>query len=192
MTIFKPKRAKIYGLPHGGALDRNAKARIVAYAKAWTARHRQPGQHTGPITRAFMEVLRALLFAFHNSKSGWCFPSYEKIMEAANCSRDTVREAIKVLELADVLTWAHRLRREGGKLLRTSNAYSFRDPNPNADKQAKSSKTENSTGNQNQGFSLLNTDKERVKVIVLDPSDPMDRALIAFGRAQGALATPGA
>ena len=35
------------------------------------------GQHRGPITRAFMEVLEALLWGFHNSKTGRCFPSYE-------------------------------------------------------------------------------------------------------------------
>jgi hypothetical protein len=56
-------------------LDRNAKARVLAYARAWGARHRQPGQHRGPITRAFLEVLEALLRGFHNSQSGCCFLS---------------------------------------------------------------------------------------------------------------------
>ena len=33
----------------------------------------------GPLTRAFLEVLEALLWGFHNSRSGCCFPSYEAI-----------------------------------------------------------------------------------------------------------------
>jgi hypothetical protein len=32
-------------------------------------------QHRGPITRAFLDVLQALLWGFHNSRSGCCFPS---------------------------------------------------------------------------------------------------------------------
>jgi hypothetical protein len=42
----------------------------VAYAKAWSARHK------GPITRTFLEVL---LWGFRKSRSGCCFPSYEAI-----------------------------------------------------------------------------------------------------------------
>lgn len=183
MTIFKPKRAKIYGLPRGNPLDRNAKARIMAYAAAWSARNRQPRQHVGPITRAYMDVLRALLWGFHNSKSGACFPGYEAIAERARCSRDTVREAIKVLEAADILSWVHRLRRIAGRVIRTSNGYSFRDPAPNT--APKSSKAENPARTENQDFSSI-------KVVVLDPRDPLDAALIRLGRGQGALATAGA
>jgi hypothetical protein len=48
------------------------------YARAWSARNRQPRQaHRGPITRAFLDVLQALLWGFYNSRSGCCFPSYE-------------------------------------------------------------------------------------------------------------------
>ena len=62
------RREKVFGPGRAVPLDRNAKARIAAYAKAWNARHRQPGQHKGPITRAFLEVLEALLWGFHNSR----------------------------------------------------------------------------------------------------------------------------
>jgi hypothetical protein len=34
-------------------------------------------RHKGPITRAFLDVLEALLCGFHNSRLGCCFPSYE-------------------------------------------------------------------------------------------------------------------
>src|SRR3974390_562456 len=100
-----------------------------------------PGQHRGPLTRAFLDVLSALLGGFHNSRSGCCFPSYERIAEKAECARSTVAEALKVLEWAGVLTWQHRITRvrercrdlfgrDGWRwrVIRTSNAYAFRDP----------------------------------------------------------------
>jgi Helix-turn-helix domain len=54
-------------------------------------------------------VLEALLWAFHNAKSGLCFPSYETIAEAAHCARSTVAEAIKALEDAGIMTWVQRV-----------------------------------------------------------------------------------
>ena len=42
----------------------------MVYVRAYNARMKQEGQHTGPITRAFMDVLRALLYSFHNGKDG--------------------------------------------------------------------------------------------------------------------------
>jgi DNA-binding FadR family transcriptional regulator len=93
-------------------------------------------------------VLEALLWAFHNAKSGLCYPSYERVAEAAHCARSTVAEALKALEDAGVLTWVHRVKRvrepcpdllgDDGwhwRVLRTSNAYNFRDPSPSADRQ---------------------------------------------------------
>jgi hypothetical protein len=139
------RRAVVFGPGTRIPLDRNAKARVVAYAKAWNARHKRPGQHRGPLTRATTEVLEALLWGFHNAGTGACFPSYEAIAAKAECCRDTVYEAIKVLELAGVLTWVNRIFRERvrerdlfghwasrWRVLRTSNAYAFRDPNPAA------------------------------------------------------------
>ena len=102
---------KVFGPGRQIPLDRNAKVRVAAYARAWSARNRQPGQHKGPITRAFLEVLGALLWGFHNARSGCCFPSYERIAEQARCARSTVAEALKVLEWAGVLTWQHRISR---------------------------------------------------------------------------------
>jgi hypothetical protein len=67
----------VFGPAHGVPLDGNAKARIKAFVQGYNGRYRQEGQHRGPITRAYMEVLQALLWGFHNSKTGLCFPSYE-------------------------------------------------------------------------------------------------------------------
>jgi Helix-turn-helix domain len=156
------RREKVFGPGRAAPLDRNAKARIQAYARAWSARNRQPGQHKGPITRAFLDVLDALLWGFHNSRSGCCFPSYELIAAKAECHRCTVAEALKVLEWAGVLTWQNRITRAVVRqrdlwgrwsnrwtVIRTSNAYVFRDPQqPLADVPA--AKSENPTGTPNQ------------------------------------------
>ena len=48
---------------------------------------------------------------FHNAKSGLCFPSYERIAEAAGCARSTVAEAIRTLEDAAILSWVQRIKR---------------------------------------------------------------------------------
>src|SRR5580692_8392887 len=105
------RREKVFGPGRAVPLDRNAKARIAVYARAWSARNRQPRQHRGPITRAFLDVLQALLWGFHNGRTGCCFPSYERIAEAAECARSTVAEALKALEWAGVLTWQNRITR---------------------------------------------------------------------------------
>jgi hypothetical protein len=176
---LRPRREKVFGPPRGIPLDRNAKARIMVYAQAWSARHRLPGQHRGPLTRATIEVLEALLWGFHNNGSGLCFPSYEKIAAKARCCRDTVYEAIRALEDADVLTWVNRIVREQvrerdlfGKwashwrIVRTSNAYLFRDPLPCAEGRGVA-KSENPAGTLNQDISLL-------KKEATPPTDPLD------------------
>jgi hypothetical protein len=118
----------------------------MVYAEGYNARNKQPRQHRGPITRAFMEVLEALLWGFHNSRDGRCFPSYEAIAARAGCSRSVVAEALKALEFANILTWVNRIVRERvrerdlfgqwayrWRVVRTSNAYLFRDPLPCAE-----------------------------------------------------------
>ena len=175
---------KTFGPGRTIPLDRNAKARIMAYAKAWSACHRQNRQHKGPITRAFLDVLVALLWGFHNSRSGTCFPSYERIAEKAGCARSTVAEALKALEFAGVLTWQNRITRvrercrdlfghDGWRwrVVRTSNAYVFRDP---------ASKSENRTGTLNQEILGPSASAPR-------PSDgALNKTLAALGAAVAA------
>jgi len=87
-------------------------------------------------------VLEALLWHFHNARSGLCFLSYERIAEAAHCARSTVYEAIACLKAAGLMTWVNRLKRVRAPILglpgigatrvrvfRTSNAYSFTNLN---------------------------------------------------------------
>jgi hypothetical protein len=161
MSARLGRREKVFGPGRAVPLDRNAKARIMAYARAWGARHKQQGQHRGPITRAFLEVLEALLWGFHNARTGCCFPSYEAIAAKAECARSTVAEALKALEWAGVLTWAHRIRiqvRERDlfsrwasrwRVIRTSNAYVFRDPQRRPEG-VPASTSENRPGTRNQ------------------------------------------
>jgi hypothetical protein len=173
-------REKVFGPGRAVPLDRNAKVRIVAYAKAWGAR--------APITRAFLEVLEALLWGFHNSRDGRCFPSYETIAAKAECCRDTVYEALKVLEMAGVMTWQHRIARiqvrerdlfgrwaSRWRVIRTSNAYVFRDPQQRLEG-VPASKSEISAGTLYQEIQILN-------VAPIDPDSPLERALQRFGTA---------
>jgi Helix-turn-helix domain len=181
--MIRRRREKVFGSGRAVPLDRNAKARILAYARAWGARHRQSGQHRGPITRAFLEVLEALLWGFHNSRSGCCFPSYEAIATRAECARSTVAEALKALEWAGVLTWQNRITRihvrerdlfghwaSRWRVIRTSNAYVFRDPQQRPEG-VPASKSENQIGTQNQ---------EAIDASLApacDPDSPLERAL---------------
>ena len=192
MPMLTRRREKVFGPGHAVPLDRNAKARIAAYAAAWSARQCRPGQHKGPVTRAFLEVLEALLFGFHNGPTGRCFPSYERIAEKAECARSTVAEALCVQEWAGVLSWQNRITRAlvrqrdlwGGwsnrwTVIRTSNAYTFRDPQPQL-AGVPAAKSENQAGTQNQDV------LDPVLVPPRDPNSPLERALARFGAAVAA------
>jgi hypothetical protein len=185
-------REKVFGSGRAVPLDRNAKCRIQAYARAWSARNRHPGQHRGPITRAFVEVLQALLWGFHNSRDGRCFPSYEAIAAKAECCRDTVCEALKALEWASVLTWQNRITRAVVRqrdlfgrwstrwtVIRTSNAYVFRDPMP-ALAGIPTAKSENPTGTLNQEILPASS---AGPVAAHDPNSPLERAFARLGAA---------
>jgi AraC-like DNA-binding protein len=125
------------------------------------SRRTEKGRAYGAVTAKALAVLEALLWGFHNAKSGLCFPSYERIAEAAHCARSTVAEALKALEDSGVLSWVQRIKRvreacpdllgDNGwrwRVQRTSNAYNFRDPGS-----PESSKSEKPTGTPNQDFS---------------------------------------
>jgi hypothetical protein len=192
--LINHRREKVFGPGRAIPLDRNAKVRVMAYARAWTARNRQPGQHKGPVTRAFLDVLRVLLWEFHNSRSGVCFPSYDSIAIKAGCARSTVAAALKALEWAGVLTWQHRIVRirercrdlfshDGWRwrVIRTSNAYTFVDP--------QASKSENRPGTPNQELLTLPSSvraappkagKQGVRVALEMPPDQQHAALRAL------------
>jgi helix-turn-helix protein len=167
------KREKQFGLGRPHALDRNAKIRIMHWARC-LSRRTEKGRAYGVVSAKALAVLEALLWGFHNGRSGLCFPSYERIAEAAGCARSSVAEAIKALESCGVLSWVNRIKRvrEGcpdllghngwrWRVLRTSNAYNLRDPSPAADRPI-SSKSEKPTGTES-------------KVLILPLSEALDR-----------------
>ena len=117
-------------------LDRNDRARLLAYAEALDRRTRLPGQHGGIIKRTGLAVLRALVLRFQNAHSGRCDPSLEALAEAAGCSRSTVVEALQRLLSAGLVAWCRRMvrvRERGMVMLRQiSNAYIVTVPMPAA------------------------------------------------------------
>jgi hypothetical protein len=105
------------------------------------SRRTEKGRAYGVVKGKALAVLEALLWGFHNAKSGLCFPSYDRIAEAAHCARSSIAGALHALEDAGILSWVHRLKRvrvrcadlfgaDGVRVVpqRTSNAYHFRDP----------------------------------------------------------------
>ena len=192
----RPSREKVFRRVLGTPLGPRAKKRIFRSVELYNVKNKKPGQHHGPITPAFQRVLSAMLWKFHNSRSGYCFPSYETIAAAARCCRDTVYEAIRALEAADILTWVNRFDKiptqclgafgrafTRWQVIRTSNAYCFRDPLPCAT-EPDSHKSENPAGTLNQEFSYT---KGSMKIVVLDPANSLESALIGLGRACGAI-----
>ncbi len=198
--ISRPKREKVFGEGKTIPLDRNAKARIWAYALARTAKLRRPGQHRGPLTRAMLDVLQTLLWGFHNGISGRCFPSYERIADRARVHRSTVARAIIALEQQGVLTWENRLVHQRMAIpglfgpqwvmvpVRTSNAYRFydyrRDVFGRPVDLPSSPKSQNSTGTilqENQ--KLAHEQTERGASVPLDPGHPLEAALLRLEQA---------
>ena len=142
-------REKLFGNGRLVPLDREAKNRIRILMRALT-HPTEPGKHYGAVTAKAEAVGRALLWIFHNAGTGRCFPSYKTIAKAADCNRDTVAEAIKMLEAAGILTWCNRRARVTvrgvRKVIRISNSYRFIDPG---------SKSEFPSGTKNQDYLSL-------------------------------------
>ena len=184
----RPRREKLFREKPGIPLDREAKVRIMAYARGYNAKHRREGQHQGPITWAFFRVLKAMLWEFHNNRTGYCFPSYETIAEKARCCRDTVYEAIRVLEASGILDWVNRFDKifiEGSwQVIRTSNAYLFRDPLPCATTLENRNTSENPAGTLHTQEKIL---KLPPKNAILDLENSTLVALIELGRTIGAI-----
>jgi Helix-turn-helix domain len=171
-------REKLFGNGRPVPLDREAKNRIMVLVKA-LMHPTEPRKHYGKVTAKTYGVVKVLLWVFHNARTGLCFPSYEAIAKAACCHRDTVCEAIAMLEAAGILTWCHRLKRVTingvRKVIRTSNSYRFNDPG---------SKSEIAAGTRNQDSPSL---VKPAEIRPIDPEGPLERAIAlgkkAYGRA---------
>jgi AraC-like DNA-binding protein len=191
---LRPRREKVFGEGRPRGLDRNAKVRIMTLARA-LMRRTEKGKAYGPITAKALAVLEALLWGFHNARSGLCFPSYETIAKRAHCARSTVAEAIKALEEAGILSWVNRIKRIRERIpdlfgkwavqtrvVRTSNAYQFNDPQPGGGGQGagiagNSSKSENPLGLTIQESSSSLTTPAPAEI---DPNTELGAALLSF------------
>ena len=160
----------------------------MTYARALT-RRTEKGKAYGPITAKALAVLEALLWGFHNARSGLCFPSYETIARRAGCARSTVGEAIKALEEAGILSWVNRITRirercedlfghfgTRWRVIRISNAYHFTDPKGAASR-GFSSKSDFPSGTPIQELSSSGTNAAPA---LLDPDTPLGAALLRF------------
>jgi Helix-turn-helix domain len=126
-------RQKIFGMI-AVPLDRNAKARLLYRARC-LMRPTEKGKHYGAVTAKCYAIFAALLMGFHNEGSGRCFPSYERLQEAAGCCRASVAASLRALEESGLLTVLNRLVRVRWKdeaalawrirVMRSSNCYSF-------------------------------------------------------------------
>ena len=185
----------MFGIGRPRALDRNAKVRIMHLARCLSRHRLEKGKAYGEITAKALAVLEALLWIFHNARSGLCFPSYERIAEAASCARSTVAEAIKALEDAGILSWVNRLKRVAEacrdlfghrmrktRVIRTSNGYHFIDPQPPKRPESlnKTSKSDFPSGTPIQKSCLP---KPAAVSRVLNHDNPLEGALIRLGRA---------
>ncbi len=151
MTHAPIRREKVFGTGRPRPMDREAKVRIMTLARA-LSRRTEARKHYGALTAKALAVLEALLWQFHNARTGICFPSLKAIAEAAGCARSTAQKAVEALEAAGLLSWVNRLKRvaEHGptgwivRVVRTSNGYRFRDP--------RSSNTENRSRTTHQDY----------------------------------------
>ena len=198
---LRRRREKVFGDGRPQPLDREAKLRIMTRARALKQRT-EKGKHYGLLTAKCLDVLEALLWSFHNARSGLCFPSLEKIAEKAKVARSTVSVAIKALEDAGLLTWVNRIVRvkdsaldlfghwvNRWRILRTSNGYQLFDPltargHNSAGIRAHSSKSEIPAGNTIQDSIPSNTPRA---LPVLDPETALGAALLRYGQTLGAI-----
>jgi hypothetical protein len=121
----RPGRRKLFTDGRQAPIDRNARAKVMFMA--------EESRRRGNITRAAIDVLRALLYRFANLKDGRVIPSYATLAAGAGCCERTVGRCIADLEEVGLVGWVHRIRRVrelvGGvlvrRVVRTSNSYSF-------------------------------------------------------------------
>jgi DNA-binding MarR family transcriptional regulator len=113
-------------------LTREQRARLSFLAEKFDAHTRDPGKHGGHLKRTGLQVLRILLFHFHNVHNGRCDPSLDTIAKAAGMARSTVAKALNRLEEAGIIERIRRarwIRLNGRKrCVQWSNAYLLNVP----------------------------------------------------------------
>lgn len=99
----------------------------MAYAEALERRSKRPGRPNGCLGWVGLRVLKCLLWAFLGPRG--CFPSYDRLQDETGLCRQSIRNAIRRLELAGVLKVVRRIVRVqvGGIVMtrQASNCYGF-------------------------------------------------------------------
>ena len=106
-------------------LDRNDKAGIIYTAEKLELRTKAKGKKSGALGPSGIQVLRCLLFQFHNAASGQCDPGYTAIQARTGLCRQAIADAIKRLEATGIICVMRRLSREGWRVVQATNAYLF-------------------------------------------------------------------
>lgn len=127
------RRDSSYGDAPKLSVDRNAIARIKFKLQAirrGTWKVKDKGKHAGPVKHSVIEVFDALaFFALHY---GRVYPSLTGLAKAATRSRQTVVNALKVLELFGFITVHRRIKKIrtalGFKTVQATNAYTIQEP----------------------------------------------------------------
>jgi hypothetical protein len=179
------RREKVFGPGRAVPLDRNAKVRIAAYARAGAPG--TVGQANTRVQSPAPSWTSCRRCCGPSTTAATAVASYQRIAENAGCARSTVAEALKALEWAGVLTWQHRITRirercrdlfghDGWRwrVIRTSNAYVFSDLKPQI-KGVSTSKSENPTGTQDQDI------LDPVEAPARASDSPLERVLSRFG-----------
>lgn len=106
-------------------LDRNDKARIIYTAEKLELRTKAKGKKSGALGQSGLQVLRCLLFQFHNASTGQCDPGYTAIQGRTGLCRQVIADAIKRLEATGIVCALRRVVRDGWRVVQATNAYLF-------------------------------------------------------------------
>ena len=125
-------------------LDRNDRARVLSCAEALERRTKHKHKRDGVLGQSGLRVLGCLVNHFQSKKTGRLDPGYDDIQRITGFCRQTIRNALRNLELAGILEVMRRVVRERcrvwieeaqqffayDRVIQTTNAYMVNFPLP--------------------------------------------------------------
>jgi hypothetical protein len=125
-------------------LDRNDRARLMVCAESLERRTKQKHKRDGVLGQSALGVLCCLLTYFQDKRTGRLDPGYDDIQRVIGYCRQTIRNALRNLELAGILEVMRRVVRERvrvwlehancfhvyDRVVQTTNAYMVNYPLP--------------------------------------------------------------
>lgn len=106
-----PRLKSLSGIPQWLQREWLVEDRVRSYNRE----HKRPGQHDGPITMKYREVLVALLRHFQQTKSN-ALPATGWLAAEVHCSRSTVSLALKAVTAAGLTDWARSVAGTRGEM----------------------------------------------------------------------------